>query len=190
MSRLDEPGDEGRQAAVLQVISSPAVALLASPQATATQTRDAARDRVMAYNLEYGLDALFKKMGIRWSDLLRMNVMAQLPQIGFVGTASDADVFATIVPRVQSEMIFLEKAGNDMEALYKQLVQGGISSTVGALLLNRRDELGVMPRGDLLREIGESLVSRWTGPDSAGGASSMLVPIAGLTLLIALARRS
>ena len=181
--------DEGRQDAVLAVISGPAVVHLAEPQNTTSAMRDAARDRVMTYNLEYGLTALFAKMGLKWRDLLRLNVMSEIPQIGFVGGRDEADIFATIVPRVKSEMIFLERAGNDMERLYNQL-EGGLSTTVESVLRTRRDELGVMPRGDLLRQIGESLVSNWAGKSDSSGGSSMLIPLAGLTLLIALARRT
>ena len=153
-----------------------------------TVARDRSRDRILAWNTEYGLTQILKKLGLLWIDVLRKNLTGESAQMGAL-TRDEADLYTEAMPKVQAELRFLERTGLKMESLYDQLATP-LEATAGSVLLARRDELGVVPRNDLMMQIAEVLaVSASSGSAAASSGGSVLLPIAALTLLIALARR-
>ena len=184
----EDPEFAARAMALMEVVSAPAMAPLEDISEVGSKTRDKARDRVLAWNEEYQLTGILRKLSMRWSDVVRKNLTGESAQMGAL-TRDEADLYTEAMPKVQAELRFLEKTGLKMQDIYDQLA-APLSATAGSVLRARQDELGVVPRAALVMQIAEVLRDAAPGDASGSGSSgSFMLPIAALTLLIALARR-
>ena len=184
-----EPSDEeGSFAPLYDVISAPAVAEVRDVESLGSNARENARDRVLAWNNEYGFTQMLRKLSMTWSDVLRANLSGEAFQVGALGQ-QDADIFTVMFPKVQTTLRFLERTGMGMNEMYEQL-DAPLDAGVQTSLVARQDALGVIPRHALAARIANSFSSALAEVKGSGGGMGMIVPIAVLTLMIALARRS
>lgn len=184
-----EPSDEeGSFAPLYDVISAPAVAEVRDVESLGSNARENARDRVLAWNNEYGFTQMLRKLSMTWSDVLRANLSGEAFQVGALGQ-QDADIFTVMFPKVQTTLRFLERTGMGMDEMYEQL-DAPLDAGVQTSLVARQDALGVIPRHALAARIANSFSSALAEVKGSGGGMGMIVPIAVLTLMIALARRS